>query len=320
MCVKPLTIKNKYQSPRYDKPTVTIPCGKCVKCINKKRTEWAFRLDQEAKDHAQSYFITLTYDEKELPYLNLETGQYPVRLSQDVNILRETDRVEKIVYKKDVQDFIKRLRYYQKKQTKRKIRYYACSEYGTEKTKRPHYHIIAFGLEPTVARKVELGKVWQYGNADIKPLDNKPGTYYYVTKYLFKQRLIKDTWTFKPFSLMSTRPFIGHGFIKRNIKRQYYNQDLFTKFNGKEIIIPRIYRESLMYEVDDKPDKYFKKYLKDNTIKKLQKKLKEAEEKTFRETNKNNYHPDILEAFKKITQQNKFQKETNRYKQQILKQ
>jgi hypothetical protein len=311
MCVKPITITNKYRSQKSDKHLITVPCGKCYKCINKKRREWAFRLNEEAKQHANVYLLTLTYSEEYVPYLNLETGEYPVRAVNLGDDLQETDRLEKIVYKKDVQNFIKRVRkaqtqFYKKcNQEPRKIRYYACSEYGTKNTKRPHYHIILFSAEPYIIQDWQMLKLWKFGAVDIEPMNREVGTYYYTTKYLFKQRQIRNTWTFKPFSLMSTKPFIGYSYIEQHKARHFQNRDLFTRFNDKEIIIPKIYHD------------YFPRKFYDNTIKKLNQKIQEHEIKTFNKTSPNNYHPDILRAFQLIRGQEKFNEELENYKQQI---
>lgn len=305
MCVKPITIKNRYRSQTYDKHLITIPCGKCVLCINKKRQQWAFRLTEEAKSHTTNYLVTLTYNDINLPFLNHTTGQYPTRLANNPDQLRETDQIEKIVYKKDVQLFIKRLRKQQHKKYKSKLRYYATSEYGTKKTRRPHYHIILFNLEPEIAHEIKLNQIWKYGNSDIKPLENNPSIYYYLTKYLFKQRELKNTWNFKPFALMSVKPYIGHQYITRNKQYHLKKQDLFTTFNEKEIIIPKIYHQ------------YFPDYIKKNTFRKLKDKLTENEQQTFKNTHKENHHPDILEIVKKVRKQDKYNKELSIYKQQL---
>jgi hypothetical protein len=47
--------------------------------------------------------------------------------------------------KKDLQKFFYKLR---QKIKPIKIRYFAVGEYGSNKTKRPHYHIILFGYVP----------------------------------------------------------------------------------------------------------------------------------------------------------------------------
>ena len=61
-------------------------------------------------DHPTAYFVTLTYDEHNLPYLNLETGEYPLTLVDNNSF--EDDQLQAIVYKKDVQNFIKKVRRY----------------------------------------------------------------------------------------------------------------------------------------------------------------------------------------------------------------
>jgi len=71
-------------------------------------------------------FVTLTYSPKCLP-LVLDSNNVP----------RET------LFKKDVQNYFKRLR----NNVDKKIRYYAAGEYGS-KGNRPHYHLCIFGLTP----------------------------------------------------------------------------------------------------------------------------------------------------------------------------
>ena len=75
-------------------------------------------MTEEAKLHKENCFITLTYNNNNLP-------KY------------------KSLVKKELQDFFKRLR----KKYGEGIRYYACGEYGP-KGKRPHYHAIIFGWKP----------------------------------------------------------------------------------------------------------------------------------------------------------------------------
>lgn len=103
----------------------TFPCGKCTACRIQKAREWSQRLMDELGYWDKSVFVTLTYSDENLP---------------KNNSLR----------KKDLQDFLKRLRKY----SNAKIKYYGCGEYGDNKKHidyghglgRPHYHIIIFGL------------------------------------------------------------------------------------------------------------------------------------------------------------------------------
>jgi len=96
---------------------VPAPCRDCIACrVNRKRL-WQHRLILELKAHEKACFITLTYDEENLP------------LSGSVS-------------KREVQLFNKNLR---DKFPPRSLRYYAVGEYG-DQSWRPHYHIAYFGL------------------------------------------------------------------------------------------------------------------------------------------------------------------------------
>jgi hypothetical protein len=338
MCYNQRTIVNKHRSPSSDGHLNTFSCGKCVKCINKYRTEWAFRMHQESKDHATAYFVTLTYDEENLPYLNATTGQYPVRLKSNPLELQESDYLEKIVYKKDVQDFLKNLRrqtqhhvdkydqyrtlqklrktekgtterlrlqeQYKQIHQEYKIRYYFTSEYGTKSTKRPHYHGIVWNLQPPIARKLELQKIWTKGNTHIRPAENNtPADYYYLTKYIFKQRNY-NIWTFPPFQLMSQKPFIGSRYLETHREYHMAKGDLITPFNKREILIPRIYRDK------------FPKLLKDITKQKIFNKLAKEEKKGLSST-KQNHHYDILQWFKQQTAERQAEYEQQQFEQKF---
>lgn len=296
MCHNPITITNKYRNTKSDTHLITVPCGKCVRCISKKRQEWAFRMYQESKDHATAYYLTLTYNEEELPYLNLTTGEYPVRFKDDIKTLSEEDQIEKIVYKKDLQDFIKKVRrstnytFTKDKNNKLKkdlkIRYYFTSEYGTKFTKRPHYHGIIWNLQPNIAKQIENQKIWTKGNVKIDTLDSSDvATYYYLTKYLYKQKNY-NIWTFKPFQLQSQG--IGRRYIETHENYHIAKGDLITKFNKSEIIIPRYYRDKL-------PN-----YLKKASNKKTEKYIKEKYQKDLIKTRKQKHTLHQIEQFKKL--------------------
>lgn len=111
-------------SPHSNGIPCKIPCGRCIGCRIERKQEWALRLSHEAKLHDRSCFVTLTYAPEFLP-----PGSTLV--------------------KRHVQLFIKRLR---RSLKVRKIRYFACGEYGTHGD-RPHYHLIIFGWEPDDGKK-----------------------------------------------------------------------------------------------------------------------------------------------------------------------
>lgn len=114
-----------------------IPCGKCPECTQKKINDWTIRIDKELERSYFPYFVTLTYNNENLPinpsYEDIDTKTGEILTIDASSSLR----------KKDVQDFFKRLR---KSHTKKfpdspPLKYMAVGEYGT-KFGRPHYHII----------------------------------------------------------------------------------------------------------------------------------------------------------------------------------
>lgn len=99
-------------------------CGCCEQCIAEKCNNWVVRNYYEEKAHEKKCFITLTY--KENPIL---------------------------LVKKDLQDFIKRLRF----NIQTKIRIFYAGEYGVLRN-RPHFHIIIYGWEDENARYLGINK------------------------------------------------------------------------------------------------------------------------------------------------------------------
>ena len=169
-----------------------IPCGHCIGCRKDRAADWATRIEMEIRATKQrAWFLTITYDEANVP---------------------------PTLSKRDMQLFIKRLR------KKHEFRYYLAGEYG-EKTGRPHYHMIAIGLEPGETKKwdkkqyvmLDLEKAW--GKGRILGAPAEPGAIAYVTGYVTKKAYqLEREWPEgieKPFQLMSRRPGIGYEGIGR---------------------------------------------------------------------------------------------------------
>ncbi len=98
---------------------MAVPCGKCIGCRLEYSRKWAIRCVHEALLYVDNCFITLTYDEANLPANNS-------------------------LCKRDFQLFMKRLR---KSFPFDDIRFFAAGEYG-DNTARPHYHAILFNFTP----------------------------------------------------------------------------------------------------------------------------------------------------------------------------
>lgn len=135
-----------------------VPCGKCLACRIAKRTEWSMRMIHELENFSCAVFVTLTYDDEHLP----ENGSLVVS---------------------DLQKFFKRLRKECDK-LDRSIRYFACGEYG-DRTGRPHYHAILFGLSQSKGDKDLISYKWPYGRVHYGSAE--PDSIRYVAQYVDKK-------------------------------------------------------------------------------------------------------------------------------------
>lgn len=134
---------------------VQLPCGQCLGCRLDYAREWADRLLMELQYHDQSncYFVTLTYDPAHIDHLLSDQGfaslckkdlqDFMKRLRRKVNLCYHyDDDGQPILYQRGLNKGLPKLFY---DETKNKVRFYACGEYGSEdKTHRPHFHLILF--------------------------------------------------------------------------------------------------------------------------------------------------------------------------------
>lgn len=196
----------------------------------------------ESRLHASNCFVTLTYDDGRLP-----TGGTLV--------------------KRDAQLFFKRLR---KRLGKHKIRFFLVGEYG-EKTARPHYHAIIFGLWPKDAKNFSsadgnyslftsglLSAAWGLGHVAFG--DFSAATARYCAAYTVKKitgHMAQHHYTrvdidgemhqvIPEFSIQSRRPGIGADFYLAN-KNDFRSGD-FALLEGKKKKVPRYYDRLLERE------------------------------------------------------------------------
>lgn len=156
---------------------IPFPCGQCLPCRINRRRVWTHRLMLESYMHADSIFVTLTYSPEYLP--------------PDLSI-----------HKRDLQLFLKRFR---RAVEPRRIRYYACGEYG-EHTHRPHYHAILFGASEADSETVNY--CWGLGMTHVGTFSQHSAQY--VAGYVTKKFIKKGDGVEKEFSLMSRKPGLGY--------------------------------------------------------------------------------------------------------------
>lgn len=220
---------------------IRLPCGQCVGCRLEHSRQWAMRCVHENQLHPVSSFVTLTYDDACLPPGNS-------------------------LSRRDTQLFLKRLR-----NGRGRFRYYGCGEYG-EKTNRPHYHIILFGINfddkkfysenkrgDKLFSSKELEGYWPLGHCRIGEVTFDSAAY--CARYVMKK--IKgdlaeshyvtvdqygEVHEISPeFPMMSRRPGIGRAWFDRYGRDAYRHDSVIMR--GMEVPPPRYYDG--LYEVLD---------------------------------------------------------------------
>lgn len=60
-----------------------VPCGRCVNCLETKRSVWTFRLLMELRVAESAHFVTLTYDPLDVPYIK-NGSSYDMTLKKNI--------------------------------------------------------------------------------------------------------------------------------------------------------------------------------------------------------------------------------------------
>lgn len=163
---------------------LSVPCGRCAGCRLGRAQAWALRCQHEASLHDENCFLTLTYDDEEMPVV--ARGEVTPRrfFSTGVGTLHYPH----------VQKFIRSLR---KEVAPKRFSFLCAGEYG-ERTNRPHYHVLLFGhrfersldfsragVPGRLGESPALGKWWPYGNHFVGELTVQSASY--VSQYCLKK-------------------------------------------------------------------------------------------------------------------------------------
>ena len=233
---------------------MTVPCGQCTGCRSEYSRQWAIRIMHEASLNSDNSFITLTYDKKNLPQNNsLEKKAFP--------------------------KFIRSLR---QKNKGKKIRYYACGEYG-DNFGRPHYHAILFNyipddlvhLKKQLYTSKSLSDAWgNKGHVSVGNVTFQSAAYvsnYVQKKINGKNKLAHYTnsetgeWREPEFSLMSRKPGIGKKWFDKYYKDIYQTGKDGLHMNGKFMKPPKYYDTKYSQDFPD-----LMEILKENRIKEFE--------------------------------------------------
>lgn len=214
--------------------SLSLPCGQCIGCRLERSRQWAMRCLHESSLHQENAFLTLTYDDANMP----DHGNLCYR---------------------DFQLFMKRLR-----KAGYNARFFMCGEYG-EQTKRPHYHAIMFGYMPAdclyysktgsdskIYTSESLNKFWRKGQVYVGDVTFESAAY--VARYCLKKvtgqgadayykQLDMETGELidmvPEFAHMSLKPAIGRPWLDK-YSADVYPHD-YVIIRGQKVKPPRYY-------------------------------------------------------------------------------
>ncbi len=241
----------------YSDLKLEIPCNQCIGCKLDYSFQWSVRLQHENQMHSESMFITLTYNDENLP------------IDESLNL-------------KHTQNFIRALR---QKIHPQKIRFYIAGEYG-EESRRPHYHAIIFGYrfgdlelwkhdDTPLYTSETLSNIWNKGFCSIGEVNQT--TAQYVAKYVTKKinfiegkspeklrdyyqhitRFGESVTLKKEYATMSLKPAIGATWFEK-YQGDAYPSDFTINAAGKKQKNPKFY-DTLMNRKNEKKLKQIKR-------------------------------------------------------------
>lgn len=215
---------------------IQVPCGQCINCRLNRSRQWAIRCVHEAAQYEDNCFVTLTYNNDNLP----ENGSLVLE---------------------DFQKFFKRLR----KKFGSGIRFFHCGEYG-ERFARPHYHACIFNFDfadkrlwtvkngfrlytsDTLYNEMDVeNSLWKYGYCIIGDVTFESAAYVarYITKKIFGDRAEAHYGERRPeYTTMSK------GIGKKHIEKYWksiYKQD-HVVINSRTMKPPKYYDNFLEKE------------------------------------------------------------------------
>lgn len=223
--------------------TLELPCGQCIGCRLERSRQWAMRCLHESSLHEHNCFITLTYDDSNLP-----PGC-------------SLDYV-------DFQKFMKRLR----KRIKSPVRFYVGGEYGENGTIRPHFHACLFGydfLDKVYFKRTSSGEkiytskllesLWPLGLSSVGNVTFESAAY--IARYCVQKvtgdlaeahyRVITDDGEIidrvPEFNHMSLKPGIGAKWLEK-FRTDVFPRD-YVVINGVKTKPPKYY--DVLFERED---------------------------------------------------------------------
>lgn len=218
-------------------------CGRCLPCLKKRKAQWSYRIENEMKHAITAYFVTLTYNDDNLPPGNMVVKEHHKTF---IELLKLYESWPEMSTREDYsyEEYIRassRIGEYSDDYTydSYPLRYYGVVEFGGT-TGRVHWHYLLFN----VLDKRNIEKAWQAGMIQIDPCNIN--TIDYVLKYMIKDRE-NDLQEEK-----RERSFMSKGIGMQGITQEFIDSISEPENNqvinsrGFKVALPRIFRKNFM--------------------------------------------------------------------------
>lgn len=256
-CLHPYTVTNPYTHEK-----MSVPCGKCKACLNRRANKWSLRIQKEFEVNKYNLFLTLTYDSNIYnPVLSSSDiynydvmSQFGFDEEQHSLFLKDYENTNfHAVYGgipyapvRHLQLFIKRLRklLYDNKNIQENehwLRYYAIRDVGTT-TYRFHWHVVLWHCSEFFQNNAEqiIRKAWcvesksevagkPLGNVDIEFPEHPLAVGKYVANYITCLPDLPKVFSYKAFSpksFFSKKPPIGTSAFTSEQIREVFDHSL----------------------------------------------------------------------------------------------
>ena len=254
MCTSPITVKKKIAGKEISS---LVPCGKCSECVKKRQSSYVVRCIEESRKRGRIWFLTLTYNDDHLPYVD----GFPSLCRDDLK-----------KWKKEV-----RRNYFRSFGVKfPDFSFLLCGEYGP-RTQRPHYHGLIFGLDKYHIHLLQSYWEDHYGFSVFVDVPFRSGykndvacAARYVAKYCIKSKgkvpndkvesprvqtsigfgLPEDMESFQNYVLNGVDPQTLSGLKVKDIS--IINNRLKYSFDGCDYSLPSYVRKKILYEKNSK--------------------------------------------------------------------
>lgn len=259
----------EFKFPDDDWEAFPVQCYQCDWCRLQRARDDGVRAFHEASMHEENCFLTLTYNDANLPsngsIVPLDAKKFMLKLRNKICI---DDNCKGYRFNWSTLEEVFGCRGFC-----RKILSFGCAEYG-EKLSRPHYHICIFGFNfadrkfwrwskndwsPAkwrVDRSDVLESLWTFGFSEIGSVTFESAAY--VGRYCVKKITGKKSDKHYGDKLperkicVSNRVGIGRKFVEKYAGQLLVNDHVVVK--GVKMSLPRYYRKRLEIDFPEESD------------------------------------------------------------------